>query len=98
MSELKGTQMIESFATKLDIQMASPTTYARMIERARSTPRSIVCGVGPSGIGKSAIPRNIAKKRGAPYLPLFLPQMPIQDWHIPTFAPDTPQVRVFRFT
>ena len=91
MSELKGTQVVESFATKLDIQMVSPAMYAWMIERGRLTPRSVVCGVGPSGIGKSAIPRAIAKRRGAPYLPLFLPQMPIQDWHIPTFATDTKQ-------
>ena len=91
MSESKANAMLESFSTKLDIQMVSPRIYDWMIERARLTPRSIICAIGPSGVGKSAIPRQIAKRRKAPYLPLFLPQMPIQDWHIPTFANDTKQ-------
>lgn len=91
MSDLKGAQLVESFATKLDIEMVSPVTYMKMIELTRNTPRVVVCAVGPSGVGKSAIPRQLAKRRKAPYLPLFIPQMPVEDCHIPTSAADTKQ-------
>lgn len=91
MSDLKGAQLVESFASKMDIEMVSPITYWKMIELTRNTPRVVVCAVGPSGVGKSAIPRQIAKKRKSPYLPLFIPQMPVEDCHIPTSAADTKQ-------
>lgn len=91
MSDLKGTQLVESFATKLDIEMVSPVTYAKMIEAARATPRMVVCVVGPPGIGKSVIPKQIAKGRGAPYAGFFIPQMSVEDCHIPTSAADTKQ-------
>lgn len=92
MSDLKGnTELVESFATKMDIRMVSTRVYAAMIEAARTEPRTIVCAVGPSGVGKSAIPREIAKKRNAPYLAIFIPQTPVEDCYIPTSAPDNKQ-------
>lgn len=89
MSDLKASQQIESFAEKLDIRAVSPRTYADAIEASRLTPRVVVCGVGPSGVGKTAIPRQIASRRKSPYVQFFTPQMPLEDTSIPYFPSDT---------
>jgi hypothetical protein len=91
MSEIKGMNMLESFSTKLDIPMTSPGGYARMIEVTRATPRVVVCAVGPAGVGKSAIPRQIAKKRNSMYAAIYVPQTAVEDISIPTMAVDTPR-------
>jgi MoxR-like ATPase len=79
----------ESFTAKLDIRLVTPSMYRQMIELAACTPRTAICAVGGPGIGKSAIPRQVARKRGAPYVALHIPQMATEDWYVPTSAPDT---------
>lgn len=89
MSDIRGLQVAESFASKLDIQMTSPAGYGKLIEVMRNVPSSNVCAMGLTGLGKTAIPKQIARKREAPYIQLQIPQMAIEDFHIPTTALDT---------
>jgi hypothetical protein len=79
----------ESFTSKLDIRLVTPSLYRRMIELAAETPRAAICAIGAPGIGKSAIPKQVAEDRKAPYVALHIPQMAIEDWYVPTSAPDT---------
>lgn len=85
------TSLDESFANKLGIEMGTPKTFERLIEM--NIPRAVVTAVGPSGIGKTAIPKQVAARRnggkGVPYVALHMPTMSIEDFHIPTFSPDT---------
>ncbi len=89
MSDTKPSQPQETFTQKLDIHMASTGVYETLLDRCANTPRVVVAAVGPAGIGKTAIPKQVAKRRTAPYLALHMPQMNIEDWHIPTTAADT---------
>lgn len=83
--------MGEDFAAKLGIEMHTPTTFARLIEK--NIDRVPVTAVGPSGIGKTAIPKQVAARRnggkGVPYVALHMPTMSLEDFHVPTFSPDT---------
>jgi hypothetical protein len=79
----------ESFTSKLDIRLVTPSMYGRMIELAAATPRTAICAIGAPGIGKSAIPKQVARRREAPYVALRIPDMKVEDFHIPTTAPDT---------
>ncbi len=87
MSNVKTSQE-ESFTAKLGIHMVSTKTYEEMIEVHADTPRAVITAIGASGIGKSAIPKQVAMRRNAPYVPLHLPTMSIEDFHIPTTAVD----------
>jgi hypothetical protein len=78
----------ETPAGKLGIETVTPSQLERQIDILAS--EDIVIAVwGPSGIGKTAIPMQIAKKRGAPYVALHMPTMTPEDFHIPTTAKDT---------
>lgn len=87
-----ATVMDESFAAKLGIEMGTPKNFAELIE-TNATNRVVVTAVGPSGIGKTAIPKQVAARRnggkGVPYVALHMPTMSLEDFHIPTFSPDT---------
>lgn len=92
MSKTETATVIEdTFASKLGIEMATPRVFEEMIELYAGT-RVVVTAVGPSGIGKTAIPKQVAKRRnkgkGVPYVPLHVPTMTLEDCHIPTMAVD----------
>lgn len=86
------TTMEDTFAAKLGIEMVTPRIFKEMIEMCAGT-TNVVCAVGPSGIGKTAIPRQVAKQRnggkGVPYYPLFMPTATQEGFFIPTTASDT---------
>ena len=79
----------ETFASRLGIDMVSTRTFEELIEMHAGT-RIVVCAVGASGIGKTAIPKQIAKRRaggeGVPYVALHVPTMTLEDCHIPTMS------------
>lgn len=78
----------ETPASKLGIETITAKQLEEQINVLAS--EDIVLAVwGPSGIGKTAIPMQIAKKRGAPYAALHMPTMTPEDFHIPTTAKDT---------
>jgi hypothetical protein len=87
-----AVQAEETFATKLGIDMVTPKTFEELIE-IHAGDRVVVTAVGPSGIGKTAIPKQVAARRnkgkGVPYVALHMPTMSLEDFHIPTFSPDT---------
>ena len=87
MSEVQGA-LEESFASKLGIDMVSTQTYRHEIDIHAGT-NIVVTAVGPSGIGKSAIPRQAAKARKAHFDTLHMPNMNPEDFSLPTGAPDT---------
>lgn len=92
MSKTETAIAEETFASKLGIEMTTPRVFEQLIELHAGT-RIVVCAVGPSGIGKTAIPKQIAKRRnkgkGVPYVALHVPTMTLEDCHIPTMANDT---------
>ncbi len=81
--------MSETFTAKLDIRMVTPSEYAEMIEIGALASRTAICAIGAPGVGKSAIPRQVAQRRGAPYIALHIPQMAVEDFHVPTTAADS---------
>jgi hypothetical protein len=89
-----AVQTEETFATKLGIDMVTPKTFEELIE-THAGDRVVVTAVGPSGIGKTAIPKQVAARRnkgkGVPYVPFHMPTMSLEDFHVPTFSPDTKQ-------
>ena len=86
------TGIEDTFASKLGIEMATPRVFEELIEMNAAS-RNVVTGVGASGIGKTAIPKQVAAKRnggaGVPYVALHMPTMTLEDFHIPTLATDT---------
>jgi len=92
MSKTETAVIEETFATKLGIDMVTPKTFEELIE-IHAGDRVVVTAVGPSGIGKTAIPKQVAARRnkgkGVPYVPFHMPTMSLEDFHVPTFSPDT---------
>lgn len=82
----------ETFASKAGIEMGTPRTFEDLIEKFAGT-KYVACAMGPSGIGKTAIPKQVAARRnkgkGVPYVALHVPTMTLEDCHIPTMAADT---------
>lgn len=82
----------ETFASKGGYEMTSPLGFEKMIEIHAGTP-IVVCAIGPSGIGKTAIPAQVAKRRnngnGVPYVPLYMPTAQQEGFFVPTTAVDT---------
>jgi hypothetical protein len=89
MSKAEATIAEETFASKLGIEMTTPRVFEELIELHAGT-RIVITAVGPSGIGKTAIPKQVAKRRndgkGVPYIPLHVPTMTLEDCHIPTMS------------
>jgi hypothetical protein len=88
MSTVKTEAADEAFTAKLDIHMVSTSTYRKLIDSMAGN-RLVLAVMGPSGIGKSAIPRQVAAERDVPYVALHMPTMSIEDFHVPTKADDT---------
>lgn len=88
MSNVKSQQQPESFTSVLDIRMVSTKTFEETLDTCANT-GLVVAAIGDPGIGKTAIPKQVAKRRNAPYVPLHLPTMSIEDFHVPTSALDT---------
>jgi len=86
------TSMEETFASKLGVEMVTPRVFEELIELNAGT-RNVVCAIGPSGIGKTAIPTQVAKRRnggkGVPYVALHMPTATQEGFFIPTTAADT---------
>jgi hypothetical protein len=86
------TVVEDTFASKLGIEMVTPRVFEELIELNAGT-RNVVCAIGPSGIGKTAIPTQVAKRRnngkGVPYVPLHMPTATQEGFFIPTTASDT---------
>jgi len=89
MSKVQEKPVVEETpASKLGIETITPSQLREQINVLAS--QDIVVAVwGPSGIGKTSIPMQIAKDRGAPYAALHMPTMTPEDFHIPTMAKDT---------
>jgi hypothetical protein len=92
MSNADKSTLEENFAAKLGIEMTSPKMFGRLIEITAGT-REVVAAVGPSGVGKTAIPKQMAARRnggkGVPYVGLHVPTLNMEDLQIPTMASDT---------
>lgn len=91
MSKTENSVTEEDFSTKLGIWAASPKDFRELID-LHAGDRVVVTAVGPSGIGKTAIPKQAAAARnggkGVPYVAFHLPTMSLEDFHVPTFAAD----------
>lgn len=89
MSKMDDKPTIEETpASKLGIETVTAKQFEEQIDVLAS--QDIVLAVwGPSGIGKTAIPMQVAWRRGAPYAALHMPTMTPEDFHIPTMAKDT---------
>jgi hypothetical protein len=89
MSKIEEKQVMEdSPANKLGIDVVTPAGFKRQIELLASEP-VVVAAVGPSGIGKTAIPKQVAAERGAPYVALHMPTMTPEDFHLPAMSKDS---------
>lgn len=92
MSTQPTTSTEENFATKGGYEMIAPSTLIRLIELCAGT-SAVVCAIGPSGIGKTAIPAQVARQRndgkGVPYVPIYMPTAQQEGFFIPTTAADT---------
>ena len=85
--ETMNHEIEESPATLLGISTVTPRILERMIDVLAS--QGIVLAViGQSGIGKTAIPKQIARRRGAPYAAIHMPTATPEDWHLPTLPKD----------
>lgn len=78
----------DTFTSKLDIAMVSTGMFRKLIDVFAGS-RIVLAAMGPSGIGKTAIPQQAAKERDAVYVALHMPTMSIEDFHIPTPAKDS---------
>jgi hypothetical protein len=88
MSTVKTEATNESFTEKLDIHMVATSAFRKLIDTMAGS-RLVLAAMGASGIGKTAIPKQAAESRGAPYVALHMPTMSIEDFHVPTKAEDT---------
>lgn len=86
------TALDETFASKLGIEMCTPRIFKELIQ-INAGSRNVVCAIGPSGVGKTAIPSQVAAERnggkGVPYAQVHMPTASQEGFFIPTTAPDT---------
>jgi len=78
----------QTFYEKMDIGLVTPGQFQAMIDDAADSPRVVLCGVGKPGVGKSQSVYQCGKRRSAPVIVLHIPQMSIEDFHIPTNPSD----------
>jgi hypothetical protein len=82
----------ETYASKLGIEMCTPRIFKELID-INAGSRNVVCAIGPSGVGKTAIPAQVAKSRnggkGVPYAQVHMPTASQEGFFIPTTAADT---------
>lgn len=86
------TMIDETFASKQGIEMVTPRIFEEMIQ-IYAGDRAVVCAIGPSGVGKTAIPAQVAAKRnggkGVPYAQVHMPTASQEGFFIPTSATDS---------
>lgn len=82
----------DTFASKLGIEMCTPRIFKELIQINAGT-KNVVCAIGPSGIGKTAIPHQVAQERnggeGVPYAQVHMPTATQEGFFIPTMAKDS---------
>lgn len=88
MQDKKTAAAEEPFTTKLDIPMVSTSMFERVVDFYAGTDL-VAAAMGKSGIGKTAIPKQAAARRRAPYVSMDGPTTNIDDFHVPTTAADT---------
>lgn len=77
----------ETAATQLGIDTVTPRVLERMINVIGD--QSLVLAImGQSGIGKTAIPRQIAAKRGVPYAQIHMPTAAPESFQLPSLPKD----------
>lgn len=77
----------ETAATHLGIDTVTPRVLERMINVIGD--QSLVLAImGQSGIGKTAIPRQIAAKRGVPYAQIHMPTAAPESFQLPSLPKD----------
>lgn len=77
----------ETAATQLGIDTVTPRVLERMINVIGD--QSLVLAImGQSGIGKTAIPRQIAVKRGVPYAQIHMPTAAPESFQLPSLPKD----------
>lgn len=94
MSDVTNNATDEASPTdRLDIPFIGPADFRKLIDLAAMDTNLVICGVGPSGIGKSHIIHQAAEARNLPFanghrrgpsLILNGPQMSATDIQIPT--------------
>lgn len=77
----------ETAATQLGIDTVTPRVLERMINVIGD--QSLVLAImGQSGIGKTAIPRQIAARRGVPYAQIHMPTAAPESFQLPSIPKD----------
>jgi len=78
----------QTFHEKLDILRVSPENFKNMVVSIERIPSVVICGIGKPGVGKSQCVHQVGKVRNVPVVTLHIPQMSIEDFHLPTTATD----------
>lgn len=77
----------ETAATLLGIDTVTPQTLERLMNVAVAN-NTVLAIMGQSGIGKTAIPRQIAEKRGVPYAQIHMPTAAPESFQLPSLPKD----------
>jgi hypothetical protein len=77
----------ESPATQLGIDTVTPRILERMID-VLADQNIVLTVVGQSGIGKTAIPKQAAARRGVPYAQIHMPTASPESFQLPTLPKD----------
>lgn len=77
----------ESPATLLGIDTITPRILERMIN-VLADQNLVLTVVGKSGIGKTAIPKQVAARRGVPYAQIHMPTASPESFQLPTLPKD----------
>ncbi len=77
----------ETAATQLGIDTVTPRVLERMIG-VIGDQNLVLSVMGQSGIGKTAIPKQIAQRRGVPYAQVHMPTASPESFQLPTLPKD----------
>lgn len=77
----------ESPATALGISTITPRTLSRMID-VLADQTIVLTVIGQSGIGKTAIPKQVALRRGVPYAQIHMPTAAPESFQLPSLPKD----------
>lgn len=77
----------ESPATQLGIDTITPRILERMLD-VLADQNIVLTVVGQSGIGKTAIPKQVAARRGVPYAQIHMPTASPESFQLPTLPRD----------
>lgn len=88
MSKPQATYHVdETAATQLGIDTVTPRILERMIN-VIGDQNLVLTIMGQSGIGKTAIPRQIAARRGVPYVQIHMPTAAPESFQLPSLPKD----------